>query len=222
MRALIVEDEARLARNVREALEEHASCAVDVACDGEEGLRKALAVPYDLLILDLRLPGMTGFELLRQLRAAGSRTSVLVLTACQDKDDVVRALDLGADDYLTKPFSMEELCARVRALVRRSHDHADPVLHVGRIRIDTTKHVVTCDGQTWRLPLMEYRLLEYLALRAGQVVSKTELFERLYDFNSDRLSNVLEVYVSSLRRRFGASSILTMRGHGYVLTGDGP
>jgi DNA-binding response OmpR family regulator len=134
---------------------------------------------------------------------------------------VVRGLDLGADDYLTKPFAMAELCARARALVRRSHDRPDPQLVVGRIHIDTSRHLVSCDGRDHRLPAMEYRLLEYLALRAGQVVSKTELFERLYDFNSERLSNVLEVYVSSLRRRFGPDSIRTIRGHGYVLTGEG-
>ncbi|HXV78178.1 MAG TPA: response regulator transcription factor, partial [Candidatus Polarisedimenticolaceae bacterium] len=146
----------------------------------------------------------------------------LVLTACRESGDVVHGLDSGADDYLTKPFSMNELCARARALVRRAHDRPDPMLVAGRIRVDTLRHVVICDGREWRLPAMEYRLLEYLALRAGQVVSKTELFERLYDFNSDRLSNVIEVYVSSLRRRFGAGSIQTVRGHGYALTGDGP
>jgi DNA-binding response OmpR family regulator len=134
---------------------------------------------------------------------------------------VVRGLDTGADDYLTKPFAMDELCARARALVRRAHDRPDPKLVVGRIEIDTSQRLVRCDGREHRLPAMEYRMLEYLALRAGQVVSKTELFERLYDFNSDRLSNVLEVYVASLRRRFGAASIRTMRGHGYMLTGEG-
>jgi DNA-binding response OmpR family regulator len=222
MRALVIEDEARLARNIAEMLEQHASFAVDVAADGPSGLRRAMAVPYDLLILDLRLPELGGLELLRQLRAAGSRTPVLVITALDDTNDVVQGLDLGADDYLTKPFHMAELCARARALVRRSYDRPDPVLTVGRIRIDTSTRQVSCDGRTEHLPAMEYRMLEYLALRAGEVVSKTELVERLYDFNSDRLSNVVEVYVSSLRRRFGAAAIRTVRGHGYMLTGDGP
>jgi two-component system OmpR family response regulator len=203
-------------------LEERASFAVDVASDGESALSQALAIPYDLVVLDLGLPGKDGLSVLRELREAGARTPVLVLTARGETADVVRGLDSGADDYLAKPFSMTELCARARALVRRAHDRPDPTIVVGRLHIDTLRRVVTHDGREWRLPVMEYRLLEYLALRAGEVVSKTELFERLYDVNSDRLSNVLEVYVSSLRRRFGAAAIVTVRGHGYVLTGDPP
>ncbi len=219
MRALIVEDEERLARNIREMLERQASFAVDVAGDGPNGLSLALTVPYDLVILDLRLPGMGGLELLRQLRAEGHRTPVLILTALDDTREIVQGLDLGADDYLTKPFQMAELCARARALVRRAYSRPAPLLVVGRIRIDTSRREVTCDGRTEHLPAMEYRLLEYLALRAGEVVSKAELIERLYDIESDRLSNVIEVYVSSLRRRFGVGLIRTVRGHGYLLAG---
>jgi len=221
VRALIVEDEARLARNLKEMLEEQAAFAVDVAGDGETALSMALAIPYDLIVLDLGLPGKDGLSVLHELRESGAATPVLVLTAQRETDDVVRGLDLGADDYLTKPFSMVELCSRARALVRRAHGRADPVIAVGRMRIDTLRRLVTFEGREWALPAMEYRLLEYLALRAGQVVSKEELFERLYDVNSDRLSNVLEVYVSALRRRFGAASIRTVRGHGYALTGEG-
>ena len=170
-------------------------------------------------MLDLRLPGIEGLELLRRLRAAGRRTPVLVLTALDATRDVVAGLDVGADDYLTKPFSMDELCARARALVRRAYDRPDPVLVVGRIRIDTARREVTVDGRVERLPAKEYRLLELLAFRAGDVVSKRDLLEHLYDFDSDRLENVIEVYVSSLRKRFGADVIETVRGLGYRLAG---
>ena len=219
MRVLIVEDEARLARNVRRMLEEQTSFAVDLSTDGEDGLHMALTNPYDLIILDLLLPRMDGLALLRKLRAAGRRTPVLVLTARDTTDDIIRGLDLGCDDYLTKPFEMAELCARAKALVRRAYDRPDPVLTVGDIEINTATRQVTCRGRTERLPAMEYRLLEYLAVRAGEVVSKTDIIDHLYDFDSDRFSNVVEVYVSSLRRRFGAEAIRTVRGQGYILTG---
>lgn len=222
MRALIVEDEARLARNIGEMLARDGSFAADVAPDGPTGLRLASVHAYDLVILDLRLPGMHGLEVLRQLRERGNKTPVLVLTALDATEDVVRGLDLGADEYLTKPFEASELCARARALVRRAYDRPDPVLVVGRIRVNTATRQVTCEGATQRLPAMEYRLLEYLALRAGAVVSKTELLEHLYGVDAERFSNVLEVYVSSLRRRFGAQAIETVRGQGYVLTGTPP
>jgi len=219
MRVLIVEDEARLARNVRRMLEEQTSFAVDLSTDGEDGLHMAMTNPYDLILLDLMLPRMDGLALLRKLRAAGRRTPVLVLTARDTTDDIIRGLDLGCDDYLTKPFEMAELCARAKALVRRAYDRPDPVLTVGDIEINTATRQVTCRGRTERLPAMEYRLLEYLAVRAGEVVSKTDIIDHLYDFDSDRFSNVVEVYVSSLRRRFGAQAIRTVRGQGYILTG---
>ena len=220
MRALVVEDEARLARNVARALERHASFAVDVAHDGLAGLAMALAQPYDLLVLDLRLPGLGGLDLLQRLRTAGRRTPVLVLTALDGTDDVVQGLDRGADDYLTKPFELQELCARARALVRRSWDSPRPVLSVGGLEIDTVTRQVRWNGRVERLPRMEYRVLEYLASRPGRVVSKSELIDHVYDFESERLGNVIEVYVSSLRRRFGARIIETRRGFGYVLTGE--
>ncbi len=219
MRALIVEDEERLAHNIGRMLEEHTSFAVDIATDGEAGLYMALGNPYDLIILDLMLPHLSGLALLEKLRAAGKATPVLVLTARDTTEDIIRGLDLGCDDYLTKPFEMAELCARAKALVRRAYNRPDPVLKVGDVEINTAVRTVTYRGKTERLPAMEYRLLEYLAMRAGEVVSKTDIIEHLYDFNSDRFSNVVEVYVSSLRRRFGAQTIQTLRGQGYILTG---
>ena len=219
MRALIVEDEVRLARNIGRMLATDGTFAFDLAHDGTSGLDLALAASYDLIVLDLRLPGIGGLEFVRRLRGAGRRTPVLVLTALDGTRDVVAGLDVGADDYLTKPFSMDELCARARALVRRAYDRPDPVLVVGRIRIDTARREVRCDERVERLPAKEYRLLELLALRAGEVVSKRDLLEHLYDFDSDRLENVIEVYVSSLRKRFGADAIETVRGLGYRLTG---
>ncbi len=222
MRVLIVEDEARLARNIGRMLHEEASYAADVSTDGEDGLHMALTNPYDLIILDLMLPRLDGLELLRRLRAAGRRTPVLVLTARDTTEDIIRGLDLGGDDYLTKPFRMEELCARARALVRRAYDRPDPVLRAGPIEINTATRVVTCRGRPESLPAMEYRLLEYMAMRAGEVVSKTDIIEHLYDFNAETFSNVVEVYVSSLRKRFGAQTIRTIRGQGYVLAGTNP
>ena len=222
MRVLIVEDEVRLARNIGRMLEQQAACAVDTSTDGPDGLHMALSNPYDLIVLDLMLPGMDGLDLLARLRDAGRRTPVLVLTARDTTDDVVRGLDRGGDDYLTKPFKMGELLARARALIRRSYDRPDPVLRAGPIEINTATHTVTCRGRKTSLPAMEYRLLEYLAMRAGEVVSKTDIIEHLYDFNAETFSNVIEVYVSALRKKFGADTIRTIRGQGYVLGGEEP
>lgn len=222
MRVLIVEDEVRLARNIGRMLEQQAACAVDISTDGPDGLHMALSNPYDLIVLDLMLPGLDGLDLLARLRDAGRRTPVLVLTARDTTDDVVRGLDRGGDDYLTKPFKMGELLARARALIRRSYDRPDPVLRVGPLEINTATHTVTCRGRKTSLPAMEYRLLEYLAMRAGEVVSKTDIIEHLYDFNAETFSNVIEVYVSALRKKFGADTIRTIRGQGYVLGGEEP
>jgi DNA-binding response OmpR family regulator len=219
MRVLVVEDEKRLARNIARMLREVASYAVDVSTDGEDGLHMALSDPYDLIILDLILPKLDGLELLRELRARGRGTPVLILTARSTTEDVIRGLDMGSDDYLTKPFQMPELLARCKALIRRTYDRPAPLLCVGEIQINTATRIVTCRGEEQSLPRMEYCLLEYLAMRAGEVVSKEDIVEHLYDFNSERFSNVVEVYVSSLRKRFGADAIETIRGQGYVLTG---
>lgn len=217
MRVLIVEDEERLARNIGRTLERSAGFAVDICLDGEDGSHMARTNPYDLVILDLMLPRRDGLTVLKELRSANRRTPVLVLTARDTTSDVVRGLEAGSDDYLTKPFEMTELIARCKALIRRAYDRPDPLIRVGPLQIDTLARAVSHRGRPHALPAMEYRLLEYLAMRAGQVVSKEEIVEHLYDFESERFSNVVEVYISSLRKRFGTELIRTLRGQGYVL-----
>lgn len=226
MRLLLVEDEVRLARNIKKGLETIPSFAVDICHDGVDGQHQALTITYDLLILDLMLPGADGLAILQAVRAAGSRVPVLILTARTAKEDIVRGLDFGSDDYLGKPFDMGELLARVKALIRRSHNKPDPVVRIGDLEIDTHRHLVRRGGVEHALPALEYRLLEYLAYRPGQVVSKTELLEHLYDYNWEKFSNVIEVYVSALRRKLdieGAPRLIhTLRGQGYVLSTDAP
>jgi len=221
MRVLIVEDEIKLARNIASVLKEVASFAVDVSNDGEDGRHMAMTSPYDLIILDLMLPKVDGLAILAHLRSRKVLTPVLVLTARDATSDVVRGLDLGCDDYLTKPFDMGELVARCKALIRRSHGRPSPLLNVGPLAINTLTRTVTFQDRPFFLPAMEYRLLEYLAMHAGEVVSKTDLLEHLYDFNSERFSNVIEVYISALRRRFDPTPpyklIHTLKGHGYLL-----
>ncbi|MGA2265377.1 MAG: response regulator transcription factor [Phycisphaerae bacterium] len=221
MRVLIVEDEVRLARNIATFLRERANYAVDVSADGEDGLHMATTNPYDLIILDLMLPKIDGWNVLRRLRAGGKDTPVLVLTARDATGDVVRGLEEGGDDYLTKPFEMAELAARCKALIRRGHGRAAPVLRIGPLDINTSARKVTLDGRVVALHAMEYRLLEYLAMRAGQIVSKGDILEHLYDFDTENFSNVVEVYVSSLRRKLDPTSrrrlIHTIRGAGYRL-----
>ncbi|MCJ7543806.1 MAG: response regulator transcription factor [Phycisphaerae bacterium] len=222
MKILIVEDELRLARNVAKALSEVGNFAVDIATDGEDGLHKARTNAYDAIVLDLMLPKVDGLTILKALRSEGHRTPVLVLTAKDSPDDVVAGLDLGSDDYLTKPFEMGELLARCRSLIRRSYDRPDPVLRVGGLQIDPRRRTVQHQGREHVLPAMEFRLLEYLAMRAGEVVSKEDILEHLYDFDAERFSNVIEVYVSSLRKRFGADLIRTLRGQGYSIGQEQP
>jgi DNA-binding response OmpR family regulator len=221
MRVLIIEDEVLLARSVARALREEASYTVDLAHDGEDGLHLACTEPYDLILLDLLLPKVDGFRILRELRGRGFCTPVLILTARDTKSDVVSGLDLGADDYLPKPFDIRELLARCRALIRRGYDRPDPVLRAGRIEVDTRARSVHVAGRPVELSAMEYRLLEYLALRAGEVVTREEIEARLYGQDSIRDSNVVEVYVSNLRKRLSAGlaspPIRTVRGQGYVL-----
>jgi len=221
MRVLIIEDEHRLARNIATVLNEQASFAVDISADGEDGLHMAMTNPYDLILLDLMLPKIGGREILRRLRQAGKSVAVLILTARDARPDVIEGLDAGGDDYVTKPFDMGELVARCKALVRRAYDRPSPEIRVGDLVVNTAARRVTCCGKAITLPAMEYRLLEYLALRSGQVVSKSEILERLYDFESEKFSNVVEVYISSLRRKLSAHGpgpvIHTMRGQGYML-----
>jgi DNA-binding response OmpR family regulator len=225
VRVLVIEDEARLARNVAQVLREEVSYAVDISTDGEDGLHMARSNPYDLVILDLMLPLLGGLDILKTLRAEGRRTPVLILTARDTTADLQRGLNLGGDDYLTKPFDMGELVARCKALIRRAYNQPNPVIAVGPLRINTAAHSVTFKGKATLVGAMEYRLLEYLAVRAGEVVSKEDLLDHLYDFDSEKFSNVIEVYISLLRKRFDPGPrhrlIHTVRGRGYVL-GDMP
>ncbi len=223
MRVLIVEDEKRMAANISRSLRESAGYAVDCVADGAEGLYMAQSNPYDLVILDLMLPGIDGQVILRRLRKEGFAFPVLVLTARDDKDTVVSVLNDGADDYVSKPFDLGELIARAKALIRRGKGQSAAILRVGNIEINTTDRTVRRDGQNVPLTGMEYRVIEYLAHRPGAVVTKTELLEHLYDFNWERFSNVIEVYVSGLRRKLESTDeakvIHTIRGHGYTLQG---
>lgn len=221
MRALVIEDEPRLARNISRMLREKAGYAVDISADGEDGLHMARTNPYDLVLLDLMLPKLDGLTLLRRLREDGVSTPVLILTARGRTEDVVAGLDAGSDDYLVKPFEAAELLARCKALVRRSYGAADPLIRAGDLTIDTAARRVTRGDRHIVLPPMEYRLLEYLAHRKNQVVSKAEIIEHLYEFDWERFSNVVEVYISALRRKLAPSDgqqlIVTVRGMGYML-----
>ena len=221
MRVLIVEDESRLARNVANFLRARANYAVDVSPDGEDGLHMATANPYDLIILDLMLPKVDGWTVLRRLRGKRNHTPVLVLSARDATADVIQGLELGGDDYLTKPFEMGELSARCKALIRRGHGQTAPVLRIGPLEIHTSARKVTLSGRNVLLHAMEYRLLEYLASRAGEVVSRRDIQEHLYDFDAENFSNVIEVYISTLRRKLDPGSrhklIHTVRGIGYML-----
>jgi DNA-binding response OmpR family regulator len=223
MRVLIIEDEARLAENVARSLRESASYAVDVSLDGEEGAFMAESNPYDLVILDLMLPKVDGLAVLERIRERGSAVPVLVLTARDEKESVVALLNAGADDYISKPFDLGELLARAKALIRRGKGQSAAVLKVGDLEINTADLSVRRKGKLVSLTAMEYRVLEYLAHRPGAVVPKTELLEHLYDFNWERFSNVIEVYVSGLRRKLEDSGdtklIHTLRGQGYMLRG---
>ncbi len=223
MRVLIIEDERRLAENVARSLRESAGYAVDVAFDGEEGVFMAQSNPYDLIVLDLMLPKLDGMGLLRRLRTGGSAVPVLILTARDEKESVVSLLNAGADDYVAKPFDLGELLARAKALIRRGKGQSAAVLKVGDVEISTADLTVRRMGKIVSLTAMEYRVLEYLAHRPGAVVPKTELLEHLYDFNWERFSNVIEVYISGLRRKLDDSGetrlIHTLRGQGYMLRG---
>jgi two-component system OmpR family response regulator len=217
MRVLLIEDEADLADVIRKALRE-CGFSVDVAFDGREGLAKAQSTDYDAIVLDLMLPGMSGFELLRRLR--GSKNSpVLVLTARDAMADKIRGLNLGADDYLTKPFDLDELIARLGALIRRSTNHPSPLIEVGDVQMDTAARVVFKQGQQVDLAVKEYAILELLMLNVGKLVSRTMIYEHVYGEDDDTLSNVVDVYICNLRRKLGADLIHTRRGEGYLVRG---
>ena len=221
MRVLVVEDERRLADNIARSLRESSGYAVDIANEGEDGLFMAEANPYDLILLDLMLPGLDGLSLLRRFRDGGHTAPVLVVTARDEKDSVVRLLNTGADDYVTKPFDLGELLARAKALIRRGKAGSSPKLTIGDLELNTADQSVRVGGHLVTLTAMEYRVLEYLMCRSGAIVSKTELLEHLYDYNWEKFSNVIEVYISGLRRKLRNHSsnevIETVRGSGYVL-----
>ena len=226
MRVLIVEDEERLARNIGEGLAKLAGFAVDAAHDGEDGLHLATSNEYDAIILDLMLPKLSGKALLASLRRAGRKTPVLILTAVEDKKSTIELLNAGADDYLSKPFDLGELLARTKALIRRTQGHATSRFVTEDLELDMNARAVKRQGVTIDVTPMEYRVLEYLMAHTGTVVSKTELLEHLYDYNWEKFSNVLEVFVSGLRRKIDRDGlpklIHTVRGHGYVVRAPQP
>ena len=220
MRALVVEDDPDLARQVGEALT-GAGFVLDTADNGEDGHFLGDTEPYDVVVLDLGLPDLDGVTVLERWRRSGRRMPVLILTARDRWSEKVAGFDAGADDYLTKPFYMEELLARVRALVRRAAGHVSDVHDCGPLRVDVKAARVTVDGTPVRLTALEYRLLAYLALHHGRVVSRTELTEHLYDQSFDRDSNTIEVIVGRLRRKLDVDLIRTVRGLGYCLAPPG-
>ncbi len=217
MRVLVVEDEPDLARQLTTALGD-AGYVVDLATDGEEGHFLGDTESYDAAVLDLGLPNVDGITILERWRRDGRTLPVLILTARDRWSEKVAGFDAGADDYLAKPFYMEELLARLRALVRRAAGHANDELECGPLRIDTRGARVTVDGNPIKLTAQEYRLLAYLTNHQGKVVSRTELTEHLYDQDFDLDSNTIEVFVGRLRRKLGVNLIRTVRGLGYCLT----
>jgi two-component system response regulator PhoP len=225
MRVLIVEDEERLAQNIAGILRDNALCAVDLAPDGEEGLFLATSSSYDLVVLDLMLPKLTGLQLLKSFRFERGNAPVLVLTARDEKEIVVKLLNAGADDYLTKPFDLGEFVARCKALMRRGKGEHSSMIRNGPLEVNTSTRRIHLKGTEILLTAMEYRVLEYLALRRGALVSKMELLEHLYDYNWEKFGNVIEVYISGLRRKIdnvaGERLIQTVRGLGYALRSEG-
>lgn len=221
MRLLVIEDYKPLRLALSQGLQE-AGFAVDVTGDGKEGLWYARDASYDVIVLDLMLPGMDGLSLLRQIRSEGQRSPVLILTAKDGVKDRVVGLNEGADDYLIKPFAFEELLARVQALIRRRYQSASPMVEVGPLSINLTARCVFYTDQEVRLTQMEYGILEILAMRAGDVVKRTEISDHLYGFDAEPNSNAIDVHVAQLRRKLESNDrpklIHTRRGIGYQLT----
>jgi two-component system OmpR family response regulator len=215
MRVLVVEDEPDLLDSLLQALRED-GYAADGAPDGEEGLFKAESYDYDAIVLDVMLPGIDGWELLRRLRKT-KKTPVLMLTARDAVRDRVRGLDTGADDYLVKPFDLDELLARLRALIRRAASQSQSRLEIGAVVIDMLARTVSRKGELVTLTAREYALVEFLALHRGQLVTRTMLYEHLFDENDSTLSNLLDVHVSNIRKKLGHDFITTRRGHGYCI-----
>jgi two-component system, OmpR family, response regulator len=215
MRILIVEDEPDLLRSLAQALREE-GYAVDTANNGEDGLFNAESYDYDAIVLDVMLPKLDGWEILKRLRKT-KKTPVLMLTARDQSRDRVRGLATGADDYVVKPFDLSELFARLRALIRRSANRTTNVLEIGGVKIDTAARNVFLQDKLVELTAREYALVEFLALHRGEVVTRTQLYEHLFDENESSLSNLLDVHVSNVRKKLGAEFITTRRGHGYCI-----
>lgn len=215
MRILLVEDQPQLLLTLQQALAED-GYSVDTARDGEDGLWKAESYDYDTVVLDVTLPGLDGWSVLGRLRARKS-TPVLMLTARDSHRDRIRGLDLGADDYLVKPFDLGELLARIRALIRRSARHATDTIRSGAVRIDTRMRVVLLNERRVALTAREYAIVEYLFVHRGRVVSRDELRDHVLNEASEALSNAIDVHVSSIRRKLGANFVLTRRGLGYCI-----
>jgi two-component system OmpR family response regulator len=220
MRLLLVEDDPTLRAQLRACLAD-AGYAVDEADNGVDGHHLGAHEPYDVVVLDLGLPRLDGLSVLRRWREAGLTTPVIILTARDGWLEKVAGIDAGADDYLTKPFHLEELLARLRALIRRAQGLASPLLRCGALELDTRHSRVTLQGQPVSLTAHEYRLLAYLMHRPGTVVSRTELTEHLYAQDADRDSNTIEVFIARLRRKLPGASIETVRGMGYRLSAPG-
>lgn len=220
MRVLLVEDYAPLRNAVSKGLQE-AGFAVDASADGEEGLWYARSAQYDVIVLDLMLPRMDGLTIIRRLRREGRETHILVLTARDAVDDRVTGLNTGADDYLVKPFSFQELLARIQVLVRRKYNRKDPVIRIADLQIDTVRKQVKRGDHPVQLTAREYAVLEYLARRSGELVTRTDIWEHVYDFQDSAQSNVVDVYIGYLRRKIefpGSIPLIhTRRGQGYVL-----
>jgi len=220
VRVLIVEDEPRIAADIRQGLE-RAGYVADVVADGEAAWFRAETETYDAMVLDLGLPRLDGLGVLRRLRAAEVALPVLILTARDDWRERVEGIDAGADDYLAKPFRMEELVARLRAILRRTAGHAAPVLRAGAVELDTRTRAVSVDGRPAELTALEYRLLAFLLHRPGQVVPAGELLDHLHGVGTEREANALEALVTRLRRKLGPGVIETRRGQGYRIAGPG-
>ncbi|MEO5375577.1 MAG: response regulator transcription factor [Alphaproteobacteria bacterium] len=216
MRVLVVEDEPTLALRLQQMLET-AGFAVDVAYDGEEGWHLGDTEPYDAVVLDLGLPRIDGVTILQRWREAGRTVPVLILTARSRWSEKIAGFNAGADDYVTKPFEMEEVIYRLRALIRRASGHSQPELACGPLRLDTNAGRVTLNGDPIQLTAHEFRILSYLIHHPGRIVSRTELMEHVYDRHFDSDSNTLEVLLGRIRRKVGAELIQTVRGQGYML-----
>ena len=220
MRVLLIEDDVTITRLLKEGLEDEAY-AVDIAHDGSEGYRTAAADDYDVIILDIMLPGMNGYEVCRALRNDGNKTPILMLTARDAKRDIVEGLDAGADDYLAKPFSFDVLLARIRALLRRPNEKLEEILQVGDLKLDPSSKKVTRASQEINLTAKEYGVLEYLMRNKGKVLSKEQIISHVWDFDADVLPNNVELFIMFLRRKidkpFKSKLIHTVSGFGYKL-----